>query len=524
MVTNVRFPAARQRREKLESYLRDSETIVEIESSKVAVEATGKVVAVTAVHSKSNAEAKVAEQPGVLSAGLVPVKTANGSVIYVPAPKGFVPESAASAPGRVAMKSAMRPTLPNHNPWRQSIFRLLGGTTVLYYPVECVGLMGSFVTIAERAPEKADKQYILRLLIESAVRSKSVLEAFDKCGGIKLMKAWMLAATQKNDLYILHSLIEFTANRFDCYCSDTREDWRAELPPEISKPSESSEYETDNAPAEKDEPKAIRLIEFLRSYLATLPVALSKDNSKLIENVTGHLKKIEHKMQSVEWAAGWGLAKSDEGTPAVGSALRPIGLSTPSRSPSTERRQPDEASLEAMRALRQQQLIQMLQVHWGSASRTTDAPLLTGPLPRLAGSMGLPAELQAIQKHYINLGGVTMTGPEVLRQKTATEAAVGPTELAAMEVTLGKYLAERQYSLYERLTHLEGFDFGDSGIGSEGNGPSLQAVLGQKRQRDDSEGSDEAHDAPPFSWFSMPVWYNPYDMLAAATAWAPASE
>lgn len=517
VVTNVRFPAARQRREKLESYLKGADEVVEIESSKVAVEVSGKVVAVTAVHSKSNAETSGALDTS--TAGLVPVKTADGSVIYIPAPKGSVPAGPASAPGKVAIKSAMRPTYGNTNLWRRSIFQLLGGVAVPYYPVESVGLMASFVKIAETAPEKADKHYILRLLTESSIRNKIVLEAFDNCRGLEVLRVWMLAAASRGDLYLLHSLIEFTANRFDCYCASTKAAW-SETPPPRVLDAASPQNDSDNTSAAVSSAasptnKSIATIEYFRNFLASLPITITKDNTKLIENVTAHLAKIEHKMSSVEWYEGWGKATSIVAGDA-GAAAKTIIQSAAIE----EIKKREEDSLMKLKAWRQQQLIAKLLLHWGGGGRTADVPLITGPLPRLAGSMTLPPELETLQRSYLSLGGLTTTGPSVLSNQVTTEANVGPTELVALEGALATYLSQRQYTLYERLSHVEGFDFGNSGLGrNEANG-SLQAaeaasVLGQKRPRED------AHSSSSFSWASMPVWYDPYDILGAATAWAP---
>ena len=532
-VTNVRFPAARQRREKLESYLKGADEVVEIESSRVEVAAaSGKVVAVTAVHSRSNAEADPVAADLLLSSGagggattgnsnsgsnLVGVVSADGTIVFVPAPKGSVAaggSGAAPPAARAAIKSALRPL--SVSPWRQSIFRLLGGSIVPYYPLDRIGSMGAFVAAAEGAPERGDRQYILRLLTESSVHNSIVLEAFDLSRGLLVLRAWAFTACGRSDLFLLHAIVEFAANRFDCYSPETKAGWAALTPLQaevvMADRAKEKEKEKENktesgdvgaAPsdiceADADDSSALppNTTEFIRAALRRLPVAAAEENARLVEHIVAYLGKIQTKLLTVPYSAGWGAARGSAASAAAASApvgagaansngsaaagggsdlagsdgtvsgmLRRLGESAAGRSTAAtatagglsggsgqqlsfaqqhlamqqQRLQqqklqaPSEQQRREAAAAAQQEAVARLLTHWGGGGKTADLPIISGPLPRLeASTFLLPAELRPLQRLYLSEGALTSSH----HSGTAPANAVAKKEEEKTEVKI----------------------------------------------------------------------------------------
>lgn len=261
-VNNIKFPTAIQRREKLESFIQGGKE-VEIESKVVT-------------------EVFMTNVGGVLR----PLRTAGGT-IYTRAPKKVTalqdvissgPGPVPRAPGAVVATKSIVGTPLQYNAFKQNIFSLFGGV-VLHFPPNKMALMGAFVRLIEKAPDRPDKQYCLRLITNvPSLDSVAVYHEFDKCGGLLVLRQWIMRTfddvkrgcvevatdgslpttvaqkrlqVRQNHLTLVHSIIEFMANLYQSYSLKTRTTW---LAPTFGIPNPDASISAPLAPVSSTEP------------------------------------------------------------------------------------------------------------------------------------------------------------------------------------------------------------------------------------------------------------------------------
>eukprot|EP00758_Cryptobia_borreli_P009211 Tbor_TRINITY_DN5458_c0_g1::TRINITY_DN5458_c0_g1_i2::g.24593::m.24593 len=330
-VNNVLFPSDEERRKKLESFIVGSKEII-IESKIVPQ------------------EIMVSGADGVLR----PLKTASG-LVYRKAPKTTVRGSAVQShgPGSIGnrappgilsgVKSIREPI--QHNPFKQKLLSLFGGSA-LYYPPHRLGLMNAFVKVIETAPDKNEKQYVLRFLGGvPAASSQVVFAAFDESGGLRVFRSWILReftcasiATNtarvsckdkgdsdqvgsqeedtklahqakisinqvRNHLSLGHSIIAFVTYRFLTYSSKTADEW-------LSQPLAKEEVtEIINSKLIESKASVTSFFPFIREVMTTGPLSTlrastntsegqSRDETQLqLSLIDEYLNALERKLQ-----------------------------------------------------------------------------------------------------------------------------------------------------------------------------------------------------------------------------------
>eukprot|EP00658_Telonema_sp_P-2_P018815 TRINITY_DN17364_c0_g1_i1.p1 TRINITY_DN17364_c0_g1~~TRINITY_DN17364_c0_g1_i1.p1 ORF type:complete len:237 (+),score=45.66 TRINITY_DN17364_c0_g1_i1:114-824(+) len=123
-----------------------------------------------------------------------------------------------------------------------------------HFPPSKLSLMGAFVRVIEKAPDRTDKHYCLRLITNvPSLDSAAVYAEFDKSGGLLVLRQWILKAfaeaksgcaeisveatkdgtppataaqkrqqVRQNHVGLAHTIIELMANHFRTFSALTR--------------------------------------------------------------------------------------------------------------------------------------------------------------------------------------------------------------------------------------------------------------------------------------------------------------